>query len=114
MKSRLPDSILPLHHFIRKSQSINLFRNMLREARKLKEDHLRDTISQEIVSSFRRNKMVEDPISINGYLTEGYKHLKELKAMNNGISKETDSWMNYSEEDDIRGRVGMAWPWERK
>jgi len=24
-----------------------------------------------------------------------------------------DSWLNIKDEDDPRGRVGVAWPWDR-
>ena len=37
-----------------------------------------------------------------GYVDPGHKH------------DDADSWINTKDEDDPRGRVGVAWPWEQK
>ena len=111
-RKRLADSVLPLHYFIRKSQVIHTFRSLLRSAGKIDDLSLRDDIKTQIISNFRLNKNIpSDQISIA--LQDANNQLKIIQTMEKRHSIPQDSWLHSSTNDDIKGRIGTGWPWQR-
>lgn len=111
MGSRIKDA-LPFREFTRRRQVLTLFRSMLRAANKLEEASLRASISKEISAGFRQNMDLKDPVSVKATLQEANRQMKQLQSMSqDATAYDADSWINQSEPDDERGRVGKGWPW---
>ena len=109
-KSRLKDA-LPFHVFARRRQVLVLFRGMLRAAGRVDDPALRLSLRAQIGSEFRQNRSLKDPMSLKSTLQEASRQLKQLEAMSNATEAyEADSWINQSEPDDERGRIGKGWP----
>ena len=88
-----------------------LFRSMLRAANRVDDVALRSNLRGQISSEFRQNRDLKDPVSVKSTLQEAMRQLKQLEAMGTGAGAyDADSWINQSEPDDERGRVGKGWP----
>jgi hypothetical protein len=113
MKRALGD-VLPLHVFIRQRQVIHIYRNLLKATKGLQDAVLRQELQLQIRNDFRRNKDVKDTQLIKSLLQEANSSLKTLHGMVASIRtgpKSVGSWLDQSENDDKRGRVGEGWPW---
>jgi hypothetical protein len=120
MSSRLKD-VLPLSEFIRRTQTLSMYRKILRIGRQVDRiQHSSGDIEKQIKRDFRHNRTITDPVSIKSMLSEARRHTDALEAM--AAVHETDhshhkfdptSWINASDEHDERGRVGSDWPWGR-
>ena len=109
MGSRIKDA-LPFREFARRRQVLALFRSMLRAASRVEDMTLRASISKEIASGFQRNRDLKDPVSVKATIQEAYIQMKHLQAMSQDVN-DPESWINQSDPDDVRGRVGRGWPW---
>ena len=90
-----------------------LFRSMLRAAGRVDDPALRLSLRVQIGSEFRQNRDLKDPMSVKSTLQEASRQLKQIEAMSKGSEAfEADSWINQSEPDDERGRVGKGWPFK--
>ena len=109
MGSRIKDT-LPFREFARRRQVLALFRSMLRAASRVEDMTLRASISKEIASGFQRNRDLKDSVSVKATIQEAYRQMKQLQAMSQDVN-DPESWINQSDPDDVRGRVGRGWPW---
>ena len=108
MSSRLKE-VKPLKYFIRRSQSLSLFRKFFRASKGL-EDHIKFDVREMIRSDFKKNMNVTDDSMIKKLLVDGNRSLKQVTAMGTKTIEE-DSWINTKDASDERGRVGSGWPW---
>jgi Complex 1 protein (LYR family) len=74
---------------------------------------VREGIIQEVRVGFRTNKNLSDNGTISASIKEAQRSLAAIKAMSS-TSVDSDSWVNNSDEDDKRGRIGQGWPWDSK
>lgn len=100
---------LPLKHFIRRQQSIQLYRNFMRALRDIDPD-MRASIKNEIQIEFRINVKISNELTIKMLLANGRRSLKQLIDLRVSNLDE-DSWISVKDSDDKRGRVGTGWPW---
>ena len=114
LASRNINSILPFSLFIQRQNVIRLYREMLRYTKKINDIEVKNGIIVEIRAGFKLNKDLSEFSAINSLLLEGKKHLKQIKALSSPDEYDSDSWINKSEGEDLRGRVGSGWPWEKK
>jgi hypothetical protein len=111
MPARIKD-VLPFREFTRRRQVLTLFRSMLRAANQLEDSALRTSITKEIGAGFRQNRDLRDPVAVKVTIQEAHRQMKQLQSMGqNSSAYDADSWINQSEPDDERGRVGKGWPW---
>jgi Complex 1 protein (LYR family) len=121
--SRLKN-VLPLQVFIRRQQSLSLYRSFIRHGRRLKDVDLRADIIKQIHTEFSQNRTITDLAAIRSLIQEGNRTLEQLKAMASdrpvgksdcdssvGIKPSGSSWLDTDDPDDQRGRVGTGWPW---
>ena len=113
------ESALSFPLFMRRQKILGLYRSILKAAKKMESPDMRDSIRNEVRNGFKVNKHLVEKISINACVKEAETSLRTLK----GLAKEGDdnydcrggdgSWLDNSDEDDQRGRMGTGWPWER-
>ena len=115
--SKIANDGFGLKYFIRKQQTLNLYREMLKSTRNVTDQTVKIDVKNQIVEGFRRNSNVTNAGDIRSLLVEGNRYLKQIKDLNlnvsvQNISKE-GSWLDTDDTDDPRGRVGNGWPWSK-
>lgn len=115
---------LPLRVFIRRQQVLHLYRNLLKAAKRVDDASLRDSLHLEIRNEFVHSKDLKDNSAIKTALVTGQRSLGRLEDLcssskastaKNGkhvSDRNSNSWMNTSDDSDVRGRVGTGWPWK--
>ena len=121
---------LSLKEFLQRQRVLRLYRNLLKSA-----SHPTDRTSFEAVrTAFRTHASNSDPASIRALMADGTKALEMLhnqratnsfserikpphtseKALSTPEDSE-DSWLHSGsgDDEDVRGRVGTGWPWQR-
>ena len=112
-------NVLPLGVFIRRQQSLMLYRDLMRAARKVDDPTIRLEIMTSIRVEFKNNLNISDPMALKSLILVGNRSLKQIQSMsttsnkNNSISHDNESWMNIKDDDDVRGRIGQQWPWQK-
>ena len=125
--------MLSLKDFMRRAASVKSYRDLLKSSAKIKDVELRQSTKQEIISQYRLNQHITDPMAIRSLLAEGARAQKQLIALTTPESTEEDEtadriptegqrpnirsndWRSSPDnlgEGDIRGRVGTGWPWD--
>eukprot|EP01039_Chlorochromonas_danica_P005743 gene5743-6327_t len=108
--------VLPLHVFVRRRQITSLYRSLLKASRQLLDSSLKAEIRSQIRADFQRHKTVTDVIVIKSLIQEGNQSLKTLQGMISSVRKGSTatagSWLDHSDEEDRRGRIGEGWPWQ--
>lgn len=68
----------------------------------------------EVKERFMSLKDETDALTIQMGIKEGERRLAQLQSMVGYAPTATDddSWINTPDEEDPRGRVGVAWPWQ--
>jgi hypothetical protein len=85
---------------------------MLRSVGKIDDISLREDIKKQIIDNFRQNKTIPtDQISLA--LKEAHNQLKVIQTMEKRHSIPNDSWLHSSTDDDVKGRIGTGWPWQK-
>lgn len=112
--SRRIGNTLPLHVFIRRQQTLKLFRQLLKACRKVEPESLKRDISKEITSEFKKHKFIVDTLALRSLVQTAQSSLVKLEDMCNIKSTpyKDNSWLNTSDETDQKGRVGKGWPWK--
>lgn len=110
---------LPLRLFIRRQQVLQLYRNMLRAAKRVDDVSVQDSLRQEIRNEFVNSKNLKDNAAIKTALVTGQRSLSRLEDMSTAPSSskkatqsDSNSWINTADDTDVRGRVGTGWPWK--
>lgn len=85
-KSRLTNA-LPLQYFVRRQQSLKLYRQFLRHSRRLPDD-MKYGVVEQVRNEFRRNQSIEDHAAIRMLIQEGNRELEKLKGLSASIQKE--------------------------
>ena len=98
-------SLYTLKDFIRKAQTISLYRKMLKTCRPCLDLNLRNEIESQIKTEFRRNKNAADPFQIKSLMQEGFQSLKRIEDLCNSKSGVKDKTENPEKP------VGEGWPW---
>ena len=106
---------------------LRLYRQLLKTARRIEDATLKNDIHLEIKTEFAKNKGLESNVLIKTAIVSAQRSLTQLEDLSGGnkkfstvetnpppsSTKTTDnSWLNSSDKDDIRGRVGTGWPWK--
>ena len=94
---------------------------MLKAAKKLESSDMQASIRNEVRNGFKVNMSLTEKISINACIKEAETNLRTIKGLAGGGDTYYDergedgdgSWLDNSDEEDQRGRVGTGWPWER-
>jgi hypothetical protein len=110
--SSIASKALPLKYFIHRAKVFGLYRSLLRSAGKLEDTGMRREIKKQISDGFHANTALP-PGQISVAIAEAESHLKTLLVMNQRAEIPQNSWLHMSTDDDVRGRVGVKWPWER-
>ena len=77
--------------------------------------HNQMDLREQVKREFKAHRTMDDPFNVQRALTEGKRRLGELQELTGSNNKyEGDSWLNTQDDEDLRGRVGTGWPWERK
>lgn len=116
--------VLPLQYFVRRKQVLDLFRQFLREHRRISDQSLRSDIKRQISYEFRNYGKL--PTSLDEYekisrnisvlIVQGERSLQQLKDLSVTHSNSNDindSWININDPEDTRGRIGTSWPWSK-
>lgn len=111
--SSIASKALPLKYFIHRAKVFGLYRNLLRSAGKLEDQTMKREIRKQISDGFHSNIALA-PGQISVAIAEAESHLKMLRVMHQRAEIPTDSWIHMGTEDDVRGRVGVKWPWEKQ
>lgn len=105
-----------------------MFRDFLKCAGHLPDKALGLDVKKQVISEFRRNSRINDPMAVRTLVQEANRSLAQLRGMipadvlsrlHAPSAKETirsnsqKSWMDDSKEGDQRGRVGTGWPWQK-
>jgi primosomal protein N'' len=94
---------LPFALFIKRQKVLVLYRSLHRTARRIADADLRNSIREQIRSSFHINATLEDNTAIKACLTEANRSLAQIEALVESSSTSTDD--QYT--------VGQDWPWAR-
>ncbi len=74
---------------------------------------MKNGLKEEVRRGFQVNKGLIDKGTVSATIKEAQRSLEAIKSLSSK-SVGDDSWMNNSDPDDQRGRVGVGWPWEEK
>ena len=114
------ESLPSLKEFVHRQTVIRQYRGFLRAVNCIPDPTFQTSSKKEVQSSFERYKNETDALTIQMALREGERQLEQVRSMvgyvgaDNAAKTDGDSWLNIDDEEDPRGRVGVAWPWERK
>ena len=116
------ESIPSMKEFVHKRTVLHLYRDLLKCVQRMGDDgdeSYRREAWKEVREQFQRHSYETDPVTIQMALREGERRLSQLRSLV-GYTKpsadgtdDEDSWLNIKDPDDVRGRVGTDWPWER-
>ena len=114
---------LPYPVFMQRQRVLGLYRSMLKSVQRIDRSDIRADIRQQIKSEFTINKNMTDAVSLRSLMSEGSRQLEILKDMESTPSSTFNpvfpnnpavtSWLDSSTEDEIKGRVGVGWPWQQ-
>eukprot|EP00979_Chaetoceros_neogracilis_P000052 scaffold17_cov259-Chaetoceros_neogracile.AAC.4 len=107
-----------LKEFVHKQNVIRQYRGFFRAVKMLNDEKFQLQGGNEVRQMFRTMQNETDKLSISMALKDGERKLKDLRSMvgyvdPNKTLNDADSWMNIKDEEDPRGRVGVAWPWDK-
>jgi hypothetical protein len=122
MPPRLSASSAPsFRDFLHRTRVLQQYRSFLRELRGLDERLVRDLRGQ-VREGFRKGAATATTgAAKQAALTEGTRQLQMLRTYAGGARKHAEnaasmgirgSWVGTGTPDDVRGRVGVAWPWD--
>ena len=90
---------------------------MMKDAGKVEALDARESIKEEVKKGFRVNMSLTEKISINACIKEAETNLRMIRELADGDNARDGngdgSWLDNSDDEDQRGRVGSGWPWER-
>ena len=104
-------SSLTLKDFIRRGKVISLYRSFLRKVNNIDKNDLKKSLLIEIKSSFRKNSILVDPALVKVALIEAERYLQKLDSYVS--SKGIEILQENDSDDDIKGRIGEGWPWDK-
>lgn len=105
---------LSFKDFVKRQQVLQLYRNLLMKAKSIPNNNeLKKSIIEQIRSDFKVSKGITDPMALKSLIQEGHRGIQRIQALNSESATNSDSWINNSDEDDVRGRVGNIWPWQK-
>ncbi len=96
---------------------VQLYRQMLKSARNIKNKPLSLDLRGQITREFHRNKALTEGMTIRNLVQEATRNARQLKDLAEEPSDNAtngDTWINTGDETDKRGRVGTGWPWSKK
>ena len=116
-RSKLPEDTLPFHFFIRKQQSRELYRSLVRLCNKIQDKDIHRDVLYQIRQSYKLHKNVKDVGELRSLIAEGNRYKQQIASMANTTSSSDNktgdvSWMDTDDPEDRRGRVGTGWPWQ--
>jgi hypothetical protein len=131
MSSRFKD-ILPLKAFMRRQQVLSLYRRLLRACRLAEFSSGGGTggdLHVQVKREFNIHSNIQDWGIVSSLLVEGTRQADLLESLSRHSYDQTQSeqtqmqvagddvrngnWLGSGDDDDIRGRVGVEWPWEQ-
>ena len=92
---------------------------MMKTAGKVEALDARESIKEEVRNGFKVNMSLTEKISINACIKEADTNLRMIRELADGDNARDGngdgdgSWLDNSDDEDQRGRVGTGWPWER-
>ena len=92
---------------------------MMKTAGKVEALDAREGIKEEVRNGFKVNMSLTEKISINACIKEADTNLRMIRELADGDNARDGngdwdgSWLDNSDDEDQRGRVGSGWPWER-
>ena len=105
---------------MRRQKILGLYRSMMKAAKKMESSDMQESIRIEVRNGFKVNMSLVEKISINACIKEAETSLRTIKGLakedndeDDGSMDQNGSWLDNSDEDDQRGRLGTGWPWER-
>ena len=101
---RILHDALDLRSFMRRRQTLKLFRDLLRASPD-------PQTRAQIRDAFESHRGATDPLSIRALLMDGRKTLDVLTSAKVPDSGRHSTHPSVSEEHS--GRIGQGWPWER-
>lgn len=111
-------SALSLKEFMHRQRVLRNYRAMLKAAARIEDKSIRNEIKSRIIAEHRANASIKVPETIKFLMKESRFQLETLQHMTTqrSIGESEKSWLdsrNNADDNDIRGRVGQEWPWER-
>lgn len=115
------EKVLSLKDFIRRAQSLKLFRDFLRQIRRVPNQQLQSQIRVEVKTQFRYNSHLVDSMAYKSAMIEAHRSLKQIEALSvkgseneigDAVVDNHDS-TDESSSSDGNYRVGTGWPWDR-
>lgn len=115
----------PLHLFVRRQQVLRLYRALQRGTNDLEDATLVASLREQIRFEFKNNSKITDNVALRTLIQDGQRQLTKLQSMSKKVAsatnnssfgvkpKASDSWIDQQDADDVRGRVGTNWPWNR-
>lgn len=86
----------------------------MRAINKLNDKELKIDLKCQLETDFKRNKHLKDNVIINSLIIDARRNLNRVKDLShNANNSDANSWINSSDEDDHKGRVGSGWPWSK-
>lgn len=104
--SRLKN-VLSFHEFMRRKEVLSLYKDFIKEVRKIGRDQLRSELELQIRFDFKHNKDMKDNSVVKSLLADGRRELIRLRHL-----VEDDRYHGQTPHRD--GRLGVGWPWESK
>lgn len=112
----LHSDVPTLKDFIRKAKVTSMYRSYLRKVYNISESvygiDLKTSLKDEIRNEFRKNGLLSDPRLIKSALIEGQRNLQKLDAYVLEPNGEKPQIVD-TNEDDVKGRIGEGWPWDK-
>ena len=109
-----PKEFHSLQYFIRQRQIKSLYRKFLKAVKDVSDIDLKKSVRGQIELEFRKNILITDKSTIATLFKEASRSLDSIRDLSRPKSTaSSSSWMNTSDEEDKRGRVGTGWPWNR-
>ncbi|OQR93860.1 hypothetical protein THRCLA_22275 [Thraustotheca clavata] len=118
---------LSLAYFVNRSQVLKQYRTYLREIRMLEKDARKD-MRLSIRAKFEEAKYLQDPHLVKQAIAYGNAQLQHVRELVNSVGTRpqknvsNSTWIEQVNEesedngamDDVRGRIGAGWPWQKK
>ena len=122
-KGKRLSQVMSYPAFMQRQRVLRLYRSMLQAVKLLERDDIKSDLTNQIQREFRINIKVKDPVSVRSLMSEGSRQLEILKDMGTAsksdlpsmhqIDSSVTSWLDSSTEDDVKGRIGTGWPWDK-
>ena len=111
---------LSLAHFVHRARVTALYRRTLRAVRNLEGSSAeeRRVLWERVRSEYRKNAAEEDAAAIQTCMMFGEREAVFLEGGSSGKTVENthgETWLTTpsDEGEDVRGRVGVSWPWQK-